>query len=433
MKRQVFSVLTILALFFPAALLGVREAQSAEGGHPLQAGVAKIDITPDKPVRMSGYGSRKDLSTGVHDPLYARVVVFESGGERLVLVSTDLIGFYHTYEPIRDAICARFDLEPSSLFLSSIHTHSGPTPALSKEGPFGGDVHPNNVEYTQGMKAKLLEVIDQAFQAKGPVQVGTGRGYSPVGSNRREKQRDGSIKLGRHPYGPTDKEVLVMKLAKPDGSPIAGLFDYATHATSLGPKNLQISSDVLGIAAQFVEKITGPGVTAPVFAGASGDIDPWYRVLPTFETADGWIPEPVLLGTLLGEEVVHIFRRIETSASAGEIRSSFATLELPAKAGDDGDEGESSRTKQLNVTVARVGDVCFVGLGCELLTEVGMAIKAGSPYEHTFVITHCNGGAGYLAPKHLYEDGGYEIRSTRFGPQAADMLVEKTVQMLSEL
>ncbi len=433
MKRQVFSVLAILALYLPAAFLGAREAQSAEDGPSVQAGVARIDITPDKPVRMSGYGGRKDLSTGVHDPLYARVVVFESGGERLVLVSTDLIGFYHTYEPIRDAICERFDLEPSSLFLSSIHTHSGPTPALSKEGPFGGEVHPNNVAYTQGLKTKLLEVIDQAFRNKGPVQMGRGRGYSPVGSNRREKQPDGSIKLGRNPYGPTDKEVLVMKLAKPDGAPIAGLFDYATHATSLGPRNLQISGDVLGIAAQFVEKITGPGVTAPVFAGASGNIDPWFRVLPAFETADGWIPEPVLLGTLLGEEVVHVFRRIETSASAGEIRSSFATLELPAKTEDNGDEGESPDTKQLNVTVARVGDVCFVGLGCELLTEVGMAIKDGSPYEHTFVITHCNGGAGYLAPKQLYEEGGYEIRSTRFGPQAAEMLVEKTLQMLSEL
>ena len=433
MKRQVFSVLTILALYVPATLFAASAAQSAEKGQAIQAGVAKIDITPDKPVRMSGYGSRKDLSAGVHDRLYARVVVFESGGERLVLVSTDLIGFYKTYEPIRDALCERFDLQPRSLFLSSTHTHSGPTPTLSKEGPFGREAHPNNQEYTQGLKAKLIEVIGQAFQTKGPVQVGAGRGYSPVGANRREQQADGSIKLGRNPYGPTDKEVLVMKLAKPDGVPIAGLFDYATHATSLGPRNLQISGDVLGIAAQFVEKISGPGVTAPVFAGASGNIDPWYRVLPSFETTDGWIPEPVLLGTLLGEEVVHVFRRIQTPTSTGKIRSKFATLDLPAKQGDNADADDSPRTKQLNVTVARVGDVCFVGLGCELLTEVGMAIKAGSCFKHTFVITHCNGGAGYLAPTHLYEEGGYEIRRTGFGPQAADMLVEKTLQMLSDL
>ncbi|MHC4403019.1 MAG: neutral/alkaline non-lysosomal ceramidase N-terminal domain-containing protein [Planctomycetota bacterium] len=399
-------------------------AWSAEGGDSLRAGIVKVDITPDNPVRMSGYSGRKELSAGVHDRLYARVVALESGGRRLVLVSTDLIGFYDTYEPIRDAVCDRFGLKPCEVFLSSTHTHSGPTPTLGEDG------HPNNLEYTQGLKAKLLEAIGQAVEKIGPVEMGAGRGYSPVGANRRETQPDGSVRLGRNPYGPTDKEVVVMKLAKPDGTPIAALFDYATHATSLGPRNLEISSDVLGIAAQFVEKILGPDVTAPVFAGASGDIDPWYRVLPSFDTENGWIPEPELLGILLGEEVVHVFRDVETSSSNAEIRTDFVTLELPAKKKEDRDKDDPSPTKQLNVTAARVGDVGFVGVGCELLTEVGMAIKAGSPYEHTFVITHCNGKAGYLPPKKLYKEGGYEVNSTGFAPQAADILVKRALQML---
>jgi hypothetical protein len=402
-------------------------AWSAEGEDSLRAGIVKVDITPDKPVRMSGYAGRKGLSTGVHDPLYARVVAFESGSKRLVLVSTDLIGFYQTYEPIRDAICDRFDLKPCEVFLTGTHTHSGPTPMLGEDG------HPNNVEYTQSLKAKLLEAIGQAIEEAGPVAMGAGRGYSPVGSNRREKQPDGSVKLGRNPYGPTDKEVVVMKLAKPDGTPVAALFDYATHATSLGPRNLKISSDVLGIAAQFVEKILGPDVTAPVFAGASGDIDPWYRVLPSFDTENGWIPEPELLGILLGVEVVHVFRDIETKSVSADIATELATLELPAKEKGDQDEDDASPTKELNVTVARVGDVGFVGVGCELLTEVGMAIKAGSPYEHTFVITHCNGRAGYLPPEHLYKEGGYEISRTGFAPQAADLLVKESLRMLSRL
>lgn len=267
------AVVFVLLLFDDHSL-----AWSAEDEHSLRASIVKVDITPDKPVKMSGYAGRKELSTGVHDPLYARIVVFESGTQRLVLVSTDLIGFYSTYEPIRDAICDRFDLEPCELFLSSTHTHSGPTPTLSENG------HPNNLEYTQNLKAKLLEAVGKAIEEIRPVRMGTGRGYSPVGSNRREVRPDGSIRLGRNPYGPTDKEVLVMKLATPDGTPVAAVFDYATHATSLGPRNLQISGDVLGLAAQFVEKM-GPDMTAPVFAGASGDIDPWYRVLPSSGTS----------------------------------------------------------------------------------------------------------------------------------------------------
>ena len=66
-----------------------------------------------------------------------------------------------------------------------------------------------------------------------------------------------TIVLGRNPYGTTDKEVLVMKVAKADGSPLAVMFDYATHGTSLGTGNYTISGDVPGLAEQFVEKILG--------------------------------------------------------------------------------------------------------------------------------------------------------------------------------
>ncbi len=309
--------------------------------------------------------------------------------------------------------------------MSAIHTHSAPTPTLDEDG------HPHNVRYTQRLQETLIEAVGRAMADPQPVEYSIARGHSPVGCNRREKRPDGTIKLGRNPGGPTDQEVLVMNLMKPDGAPVAVLFDYATHATSLGPRNMQISGDVLGLAAQFAEKNLGPNVTAPVFAGASGDIDPWYRVLPAFDTSDGWVAEPELLGMMLGVEVVHVARGMKSTESAHEIKSRLMTLDLPAKQNDSNPGAPA--TKPLNVTVARVGDVAFVGLGCELLTEIGMAIKAGSPCEHTFVITHCNGAAGYLPPKHLYEQGGYEVDRSGFAPEAAEMLVTETVQALSQL
>ena len=109
---------------------------------------------------------------------------------------------------------------------------------------------------------------------------------------------------------------------------------------------------------------------------------------------------------------MHVFRSIKTTSSSAAIASELATLELPAKKSEGREDAPP--TKPLNVTVARIGQVALVGVGCELLTEVGMEIKEGSPFEYTFVITHCNGKAGYLPPKHLYEEGGYEINSTGF-------------------
>jgi hypothetical protein len=137
---------------------------------------------------------------------------------------------------------------------------------------------------------------------------------------------------------------------------------------------------------------------------------------------------------MLGEEVVHIFRDIKRVLPGGEIKTSFAAIELPGKQREKVNAKEKSpTTKSLNITVARVGDIAFVGIGCEVLTEIGMAIKAASPCKHTFVITHCNGAAGYLAPEHLHIKGGYEIRSSPFAPRAADMVVKQALKMLSGL
>jgi hypothetical protein len=413
--------------------LAASSVPAKSGERVLRAGTAKIDITPEKPVKMAGYASRTELSQGVHDPLSARVVAFENNGKRLVLVSTDLIGFYDgTAEKLRSAILDEFKLEPSELFLTAIHTHSAPSPTINKEKG-----HPNNVEYTENLKGKLTEAIRSALNNMGPVNVGCGVGYCPIGANRRElnisPSGQSSIRLGRNPYGPTDKEVLVTKLAKPDGDAIAALFDYATHATCLGPKNYAISGDVLGLAEQFVEKILGEGKIAPAFAGASGNIDPWFRVLPAFNDEPGWIPEPVLLGTVLGEEVVHVYRAIETVRGGGEINTAFTILKLPSKPSDETAAKKDLPPTPLAITAGRVGDIAFVGIGCEVLTEIGLAIKSASPYKNTFVIAHCNGAAGYLAPGHLHIEDGYEIRSSPFAPAAADMVVKQAVAMLHKL
>ena len=425
--------LVILCVVSVAAVLLIASRAPAGDAAGLKAGTAKIDITPQKPVTLSGYASRKDLSTGVHDPLSARAVAFEAGGKRLVLVATDIIGFYDgTADYMRKAILAEFNLQPSELFLAAIHTHAAPSPTLNRERG-----HANNVEYMESLKGKYLEVIRKALGNMEPVKLGVGVGSCPIGGNRRElrvtSKGESSIVLGRNPYGPTDKEVLVMKIAKADGTPMAVVFDYATHGTSLGPGNYSISGDVPGLAEQFVEKILGAETIAPVFIGASGNIDPWFRILPGFNSEPGWIPEPVLLGTFLGEEVVHVCRAIDQTTTADKIATNFVTLQLPAKPGDDVAADKSPGTMPFVITVARLGDVAFVGLGGEVLTEIGMAIKAGSPCQHTFVITHCNGAAGYLAPKELHVQDGYEVKSSHFAPQAADTVIRESIRMLHDL
>jgi hypothetical protein len=136
---------------------------------------------------------------------------------------------------------------------------------------------------------------------------------------------------------------------------------------------------------------------------------------------------------MLGEEVVLVAERVKTAAAGGPVRSAFKAFELPAKPEGGNAEAPARPTRPLAITVGRVGDVAFAGLGCEAFNEIGRAIKSASPFPHTFVITHCNGSAGYLPIESAYAEGGYEVRSSPFAPAAADAAVEETVRLLREL
>jgi hypothetical protein len=245
--------------------------------------MARVDITPGQPVKMGGYESRKDPSQGVHDPLGARALALQENGEHLVLVSIDNLGFYNdTAEPLRQGILEACHLKPAELFLCAIHTHSAPILTLDPEK--GGSA---NVEYTKTLRAKLIEVVGVALKKLEPIQASACFGSSPVGVNRREVIQQGTtnskVVLGRNPWRTTDREVQVLKLVAANGGTTMGaLFAYATHSTSLGAKSYLISGDVHGIAEQFLEHYYGYDFVAPGFAGASGNIDPWVRVLPEF-------------------------------------------------------------------------------------------------------------------------------------------------------
>jgi len=76
----------------------------------------------------------------------------------------------------------------------------------------------------------------------------------------------------------------------------------------------------------------------------------------------------------LGEEAVHTFRDIEELSPGGEIVTAFKALRLPGKTRNETTIKKDSPSSRFNVTAARVGDIAFVGLSGEVLTEIGMAM-----------------------------------------------------------
>src|SRR5215475_9088582 len=83
MRSQVI-VMSWLILFF--LLPGGVKAES----ETLRVGIAETDITPDYPVRLSGFGSRRTESEGVTQKIHAEAMAFEDQKEGpAILITVD--------------------------------------------------------------------------------------------------------------------------------------------------------------------------------------------------------------------------------------------------------------------------------------------------------------------------------------------------------
>jgi hypothetical protein len=135
---------------------------------------------------------------------------------------------------------------------------------------------------------------------------------------------------------------------------------------------------------------------------------------------------------MLGEEVARVLEGTQNPLTNTALRTTFKTVPLPGKQSDDS-QTAARPTTPFNITVGRLGDIAFVGWGGEVFNEVGKTVKSASPFRCTFILTHCNGAAGYVPIKPSYSEGGYEVQSSPFGPGAAEMLAEETLKLLRDL
>src|SRR5262249_51877832 len=95
----------------------------AEG---LEAGSAKVEITPPVGYPMWGYSSRHDRpSQGVLDPLFARAIVLKAGDSKIAVVSLDLgrPPIRSSMQRIRESLT---QVGFTELFFVASHTHHGP-------------------------------------------------------------------------------------------------------------------------------------------------------------------------------------------------------------------------------------------------------------------------------------------------------------------
>src|SRR5680860_1526503 len=121
-KQVILGVCFLLVSFFTAGLIYAQE------GKLLDVGVARVDITPEIPIRLTGYSGRDNPFEGVHHKLWAKAIAF--GNEKdgySILVTVDLLGIpARITEKVRLELADEIGLSPENLSICASHTHSGP-------------------------------------------------------------------------------------------------------------------------------------------------------------------------------------------------------------------------------------------------------------------------------------------------------------------
>ncbi len=451
-------------------------APRALAADELSVGAASVEITPPTGLRMSGYFSER-LNTGKHDPLWAKAIVFQQGDTKAALVVCDLIGIPADIgRQIREAAAAKSGIPVENITVGATHSHTGPLYfgslrkhlhdlAVAKHGNDPAE----EFDFPAHLIEKVAEAVSQAKQSAQPVTLKSGVGEERrISFNRRFHMKDGSVRFnpGRknpdiiRPAGPIDPEVglLLFEDAK-NQKPLAALTVFALHLDTVG--GTEYSADYPYYLEQAVQKHLGDKVVSVFGTGTCGDIN--HFDVNDLEQFKGQVPSQVI-GAKLAETVLKTADSLK-SAEPPQLAVARSVVTVPtqqysaeqvAKAAQDMhkigtrelsflEQVEANKindlhlfyskgTTDLEVQVIRLSPksaiVCLPG---EVFVELGMAIKAASPFEQTMVIELCNSCPAYIPTRKAFAEGSYETVNSRITPGGGEKMVEEAIRLLKSL
>ncbi|MEA2522922.1 MAG: hypothetical protein QOF73_149 [Thermomicrobiales bacterium] len=463
----------------------------------LYAGVGRADITPPVGIAHANWGAQvHQRAAGVDLPLWATVLVLRTGDETVVIVDLDIMYLWDASATrVRQAVAELTGIPVTHVRLSYTHTHSGPS-TLSDRSTWAGAGSEMVAAYDESLPHRIAGAAWTALRDLRPAQLAAGKGNCTIAVNRRfQRPEDGAVIVGRNWEGPVDHDVPVLRIDTLEGEPLAAVVHYACHPITVGPDNDLITPDYPGMVKRVVEQATG--ATCLFLQGATGDVGPVrgvarggaqeYKRLGTIlglEASRVWWesdPRPRrdrYEGTLESGAPLAIYTDEVTSPRDVRLRVGTRTMQLPLRTLPPPDEMEAEYQKHLahlndlranggdedairlvtmsckrtamRAQLARdvqgkthraidlhaiaIGDeIALIAMPGEPFVEIGLAVKRASPFTHTLFSGYTNVGWSYIPTAAEYPRGGYEIEVTPFDPSAANLIVEESLALLTDL
>jgi hypothetical protein len=401
-------------------------------GPTVAVGVARIDITPDGPIRLSGYQSRTTEAERIETRLYARALAIGSDAEQpVVLITAELIGIGEaTSEAVAAELRQRHGIARYRVAICATHTHTGPALADAIPYMFSQDLPKDQsgriARYTESLRRKLIEVALRALADRRAARLAWGEGKVGFATQRRTLV-DGKWKgFGLVPEGPTDPVLPVLRVTDLDGGVRAVFVSYACHCTTLGGNDNFVHSDWAGDAAARIEGAHA-GASALVAIGCGADANPGLpRGLPGVAVHGAAVAEEVarlLAGPLrpLGAVTSATYRKtalpLDHAVTREELQERLGPKARPAAAYAAGkflaelDAGRSLPTAvPYPVQAWSFGrDLTMVFLGGEVVSEYSLRLRRELDAGRLWVNAYANAVPCYVPSRRMYPEGGYEV------------------------
>ena len=422
-------ILLTAGLIVASACASATSRPPAAGAAVLSVGVSEIDITPEEPIRRTGYGNRVEPTADVRQRLWARALAFGDGRRAAVLITVDLIGVSSS---VSDGVARRLSdtgVTRAALAISATHTHTGPSLAGVLPHIFNVPATPAEQavidRFTVSLSERLERVARAALADRRPAQVAWGQGRAGFAANRRVLKEGKWTGFGITPDGAVDHDLPILTVRGQDGALRAVLASYACHATTLEGRDNFIHGDWPGAASELLRK-RHPGAVALITVGTGADANPSPR--------GGGLADVERHAAAVADEVD---RLLDTSLRP--IRSApqatFETVALPlapvpsreewaARAKRDDPAGFQARdilrrldrgerpaaTAAYPVQTWSFGpDLAMVFLGGEVVADYGLRLKRELDASRLWVNAYSNDVGFYVASKRMIPEGGYEV------------------------
>ena len=392
-----------------------------------RAGVAKAVITPETSVWLAGYGSKRAPDGKLHDIWMKSLALEAPDGKRAILVTSDFQG---VPKEMSDAVFLilkkKHNLERHQVMITFSHNHCGPRLGLDLVDYYPIEAEQVKLvdEYTDLIVRRMADMISESITNLAPASLNMGEGHATFAVNRRnnkEAEVPSIIAKGEPLKGPVDHTVPVMTVTDKDNKPMAILFGYACHPTTLN--FTKWCGDYPGFAQILIEK-NHPGALAMFVNTCGGDQNPLPR--RQVELCEKY-------GKMLADGVEEALKKpLKTIQPA--LKTSFELIELPyekiitrpelevairdanavrkrwaermIKKLDAGEKFATSYPYPLHAW--KLGnEMLMIGMGAETVVDYALRFKAEFG-KGTWVCGYVDDMIAYIPSRRVWAEGGYE-------------------------